>query len=436
VVGIIGSTTNMPSGEAVKPGDVVRASNGKTIEIINTDAEGRLVLADLLVFAKRYNPAIAIDAATLTGAIVFGLGHNAVGVFSTDKAAADEVLAAGEAAGEPGWPMPMWDEYKRADQERRGRCEEHRWSRRPARSRRRCFFRSSSTASPSCISMWPARRIRRVISAGFPRGRPARRWARSSSSCAPARAVSVAGRSGAFGRGRWWLMAVLAGTWRCSRTVQRRRRCRPRQCPCRQRVDSVSQPDSIVQDSVARVRASRSVRQPSRPRRRHDQVAHGALRDAPPDGDHRSPAFRRDSILATGAMNLADLLDRVPGVTTYRSGWLAGIHAASYNGDGTRIRMFLDGVELDAIEPRNGGMLDLTDVQLWNLDEVLIERAPGEVRVWMRSMTVTSTTPATRVDIFTGDLNTNAFRGFLSRRWRNGMAFSSAGSRSRRSPGA
>ncbi len=112
VVGIIGSTTNMPSGEAVKPGDVVRASNGKTIEIINTDAEGRLVLADLLVFAKRFNPAIAIDAATLTGAIVIGLGHNAVGVFGNDQTVTDEVLAAGQAAGEPGWAMPLWDEYK------------------------------------------------------------------------------------------------------------------------------------------------------------------------------------------------------------------------------------------------------------------------------------------------------------------------------------
>ena len=111
-MGLIGSTTNMPSGEAVKPGDVVRASNGKTIEIINTDAEGRLVLADLLVYAKRYNPAIAIDAATLTGAIVIGLGNTAVGVFSTDKQAADEVLAAGHAAGAPGWPMPMLDEYR------------------------------------------------------------------------------------------------------------------------------------------------------------------------------------------------------------------------------------------------------------------------------------------------------------------------------------
>ncbi|MEQ1690916.1 MAG: leucyl aminopeptidase [Gemmatimonas sp.] len=112
VVGIIGSTTNMLSGTAYKPGDVVRASNGKTIEVVNTDAEGRMVLADLLVFAKRYNPAVVIDAATLTGAIVMGLGHTAVGVFGAERNVVDEVLAAGERAGEPGWPMPLWDEYK------------------------------------------------------------------------------------------------------------------------------------------------------------------------------------------------------------------------------------------------------------------------------------------------------------------------------------
>ena len=112
VVGIIGSTTNMLSGTAYKPGDVVRASNGKTIEVVNTDAEGRMVLADLLVFAKRYNPAVAIDAATLTGAIVVGLGHCAVGVFGAERHVVDEVLAAGERAGEPGWPMPLWDAYK------------------------------------------------------------------------------------------------------------------------------------------------------------------------------------------------------------------------------------------------------------------------------------------------------------------------------------
>ncbi len=112
VVGIVGATTNMPSGTAVKPGDVVRASNGKTIEVINTDAEGRLVLADLLVYAKRFNPAVVLDAATLTGAIVFALGHQAVGLFGPDAALVDEVRGAGERCGEPGWPLPVWDEYR------------------------------------------------------------------------------------------------------------------------------------------------------------------------------------------------------------------------------------------------------------------------------------------------------------------------------------
>ena len=112
VVGLIGSTTNMPSGEAFKPGDVVQASNGKFIEIINTDAEGRLVLADVLVYAKRYSPAAVIDAATLTGACVVALGHTATGVMGNDDALVQEVLDAAKRAGEPGWPLPMWDEYK------------------------------------------------------------------------------------------------------------------------------------------------------------------------------------------------------------------------------------------------------------------------------------------------------------------------------------
>jgi leucyl aminopeptidase len=112
VVGLIGSTTNMPSGEAMKPGDVVQASNGKYIEIINTDAEGRLVLADVLSFAKRLSPAAVIDAATLTGACVIALGHTATGVLGTDDALIDEVIRAGKRAGEPGWALPLWDEYK------------------------------------------------------------------------------------------------------------------------------------------------------------------------------------------------------------------------------------------------------------------------------------------------------------------------------------
>ncbi|MGZ8468328.1 MAG: leucyl aminopeptidase [Gemmatirosa sp.] len=112
VVGVIGSTTNMPSGEAMKPGDVVRAMSGKTIENHNTDAEGRLVLCDLLHWVKRYEPAAVIDAATLTGAIVIALGHQAVGVFGSDDALTQEVLAAGQRASERGWELPMFDDYK------------------------------------------------------------------------------------------------------------------------------------------------------------------------------------------------------------------------------------------------------------------------------------------------------------------------------------
>ena len=112
VVGLIGSTTNMPSGEAVKPGDVVQASNGKYIEIINTDAEGRLVLADVLAFAKRFSPAAVVDAATLTGACVIALGHTATGVMGNDESLVQEVLDAGKRSGEPGWPLPLWDDYK------------------------------------------------------------------------------------------------------------------------------------------------------------------------------------------------------------------------------------------------------------------------------------------------------------------------------------
>jgi leucyl aminopeptidase len=112
VVGLVGSTTNMPSGTAVKPGDVVRASNGKFIEIINTDAEGRLVLADVLVYAKRFSPAVVIDAATLTGAAVIALGHTATGVMGNDDKVVQEVVDAGKRASEPGWPLPLWDEYK------------------------------------------------------------------------------------------------------------------------------------------------------------------------------------------------------------------------------------------------------------------------------------------------------------------------------------
>ncbi|HEV2642996.1 MAG TPA: leucyl aminopeptidase, partial [Candidatus Elarobacter sp.] len=111
VVGVFGATTNMPSGTAMNPGDVVRSQLGKYIEIINTDAEGRLVLADLLSYVRRFNPAAVIDAATLTGACVIALGHTASGVMGTDQKLVDEVLVAADRAGERGWQLPLWDDY-------------------------------------------------------------------------------------------------------------------------------------------------------------------------------------------------------------------------------------------------------------------------------------------------------------------------------------
>ena len=112
VVGLIGATTNMPSGTAVNPGDVVKSHLGKYIEVINTDAEGRLVLADVLSYARRFDPAVVVDAATLTGACVIALGHTATGIFCADEGLIAELVAAGKRAGEPGWSMPVWDEYR------------------------------------------------------------------------------------------------------------------------------------------------------------------------------------------------------------------------------------------------------------------------------------------------------------------------------------
>lgn len=112
VVGVFGATTNMPSGTAVKPGDVVTASTGTTIEIINTDAEGRLVLADVLAWIKRFDPAAVVDAATLTGACVVALGNTTTGALGNDEALMSEVLAAATRASEPAWQLPMFDEYR------------------------------------------------------------------------------------------------------------------------------------------------------------------------------------------------------------------------------------------------------------------------------------------------------------------------------------
>ena len=112
VVGLVPSTDNMPSGAAVRPADVVKSHAGKTIEIVNTDAEGRLILADALSYVRRYKPAAVLDAATLTGAALIVLGHAASAVMGTDDALVEEVRRAGDRAGERAWPLPMYEEYR------------------------------------------------------------------------------------------------------------------------------------------------------------------------------------------------------------------------------------------------------------------------------------------------------------------------------------
>ena len=114
LIGIIPACENMPSGRAVKPGDVVKSLSGQTIEILNTDAEGRLILCDALTYAERFQPAAVVDIATLTGACVVALGHHRSGLFSPDDALAAELLAAGDAALDPAWRMPLDEEYDEA----------------------------------------------------------------------------------------------------------------------------------------------------------------------------------------------------------------------------------------------------------------------------------------------------------------------------------
>ena len=113
VVALVPATENMPSGTATHPGDVVTAMNGVTIEIINTDAEGRLILADALAYAQRYKPASVVDLASLTGGMVTALGHYMTGVFATHDELWDAIRVAGDAAGEPMWRMPLNPIYNR-----------------------------------------------------------------------------------------------------------------------------------------------------------------------------------------------------------------------------------------------------------------------------------------------------------------------------------
>jgi leucyl aminopeptidase len=111
VVGLVSSAENMPSSNAYRPGDIVKTLSGKTIEVLNTDAEGRIILADALYYAQRYNPDAIVELATLTGAIIIALGSHATGMMGTSQELCDKISRAGEVTAERVWQLPLWDEY-------------------------------------------------------------------------------------------------------------------------------------------------------------------------------------------------------------------------------------------------------------------------------------------------------------------------------------
>jgi hypothetical protein len=137
--------------------------------------------------------------------------------------------------------------------------------------------------------------------------------------------------------------------------------------------------------------------------------------------------WNRAELFATGALTVVELLDRIPGVTTFRSGWLATPQTAMHNGDFRRVRIFYDGLEIDNLDSRTGGVLDLSTVHLWSLEHLSIERSASELRIYMRSWRVENTDPYTRVDVATGNEDTNLYRGYYGKRFDNGGVLQLAG---------
>ena len=112
VIGVVPTCENMPGGAATRPGDIVTTMSGQTVEILNTDAEGRLILCDALTYAERLQPEVVVDIATLTGACVIALGHVASGLFANDEKLSGELRTAGDDAWDRAWPMPLWEDYQ------------------------------------------------------------------------------------------------------------------------------------------------------------------------------------------------------------------------------------------------------------------------------------------------------------------------------------
>ena len=197
--------------------------------------------------------------------------------------------------------------------------------------------------------------------------------------------------------------------------------------------------DSARADSVRKRQIADSVRAVRLARRAADTVKAPLARSEIPPQTDVGAAYRwnRDELFASGALTLGELLGRVPGITGFSSGWITTPHTNTYLGDFARIKVFLDGVELDPLDVHMGrrticpedrecrapsAMLDFAAVPIWTLEDLAVERAGEEIRVHMRTWRVDRTTPYTRADISTGDLATNSYRGFFGRRFANGAA--------------
>jgi hypothetical protein len=145
--------------------------------------------------------------------------------------------------------------------------------------------------------------------------------------------------------------------------------------------------------------------------------------------------WTRATMFSTGALNVQDLLDRTPGLTGLRTNWIAEPMLSAYLGDTRRIRISVDGFQLDELEPAMGQVWDLSQIPIWSLDDLVVERTASEIRIVMRTWRVDRTTPITRTDIYTGDLSTNLYRGFFGRRYEHGEVLQLAGQQFSTSPG-
>lgn len=180
-------------------------------------------------------------------------------------------------------------------------------------------------------------------------------------------------------------------------------------------------PIAVVRDSAARdTSATSATKTDSVPKDTVRSPIAVAPRPAVPEIRGRRTTWDRLAIFASGALTLPELLAQVPGISVFNAGFIAAPATASWYGQPGRVRVFLDGVELDAIDLREGNVRDLSVIQLWPLEEVAVERAAGELRVFLRSWRVRLTTAQTRTDITTGSEQTNLYRGFFGKRLNSG----------------